>query len=409
MPRIYFDTNVFSNLKTDKEEPFIEINRLFKTYKNILSFYFSVAHIRDKKKDLTNYKFEDYEFMEKIVGDNYLAYHLLEKRTSFYLATPLMVYNDSKDDFDVLTDFFEPKVDDEASILFHKKFIKNLFSTIPFNVNRTSHNSLSENQKKLMGELLPLDKANPTLFDLMQNIPLFTRKIFADSSLYKQLRNLIDKGVNNGAIDLSDNVDFNLALKETSVQKTFLEFITDNMHYKDKSQIPFYEFYSCCYNMLDVFGISKDKITQKNTLDNSFNDGLHSNFAQYCDYFITDDSKTRIKSKALYKLFNIETQVISVNEFKTILVEILADAEDSLSYFINKLTYDLQTAGKQELMVNNEKTIFKLDRNHMYLDFFDTVLEVSSDDCIEIIIFKGEANALSEPSYYEQSLIIKKL
>ncbi|HEY9196150.1 MAG TPA: hypothetical protein VIM77_07785, partial [Mucilaginibacter sp.] len=117
MPRIYLDTNVFSNLKNDKDSRFHELNDLLKIYKKKLSFYFSVAHIADKRKDKTDFKFEDFKFMETLVGDNYIAYDPIERITSLYLATPLMVFEDNEgDELEILKDFFEPKESDNPII-----------------------------------------------------------------------------------------------------------------------------------------------------------------------------------------------------------------------------------------------------------------------------------------------------
>jgi hypothetical protein len=88
MARIYFDSNVFSKLRNNNIEKYKTLNEVLKKYKDNLVFVFSHAHLRDKVNDLTDYKYLDFEFMQEFVIDNYLSYHLLEKYTSFYLATP---------------------------------------------------------------------------------------------------------------------------------------------------------------------------------------------------------------------------------------------------------------------------------------------------------------------------------
>jgi len=215
MARIYFDTNVFSNLQSNKDAKFQELNAQLDIYKKKLSFYFSYAHIRDKRKDLTDYKFKDFDFMETFVGDNYLAYHPQEKKTSFYLATPLMVFNDNpEDDLNGLLDFFKPNDDDDELIRNLKTLTKTLYSAIPLPLLPNPSEALPYNQKRIISEILPLDKENPNFFDLMENMSEFTRKVFADSDLYKELRNMIYTGINNGTLTINDDLDFNEALKK---------------------------------------------------------------------------------------------------------------------------------------------------------------------------------------------------
>lgn len=55
MPRIYFGTNVFSNLRVNAKPKYQLLNKLIEERKDRLSLYFSIAHIRDKRKDQSGY------------------------------------------------------------------------------------------------------------------------------------------------------------------------------------------------------------------------------------------------------------------------------------------------------------------------------------------------------------------
>ncbi|MEO6520537.1 MAG: hypothetical protein ABIN91_02595 [Mucilaginibacter sp.] len=410
MARVYFDTNVFSNLRANKDAKFQELNNLLKIYQLKLSFYFSIAHIRDKRKDSSDFKFRDFEFMEGFVGDNYLAYDPIKKRPSFYLATPLMAFNDHhpESEFSLTKNFFEPSEDDEESAKDLKSTIKTLFSSIPLQLPERSYDTLTDNQKQLMSELIPAEKNDLNFFDMIQSVSGFIRKINTDTLMYKELRNMIYTGINNGGLNLNPDTDFNEALKHTAVQKSFTDFVKDNMHTQDKSKIPFYDYYNVAYAMLDAFGISKDKLTAKNELSNMRNDGMHSYFASYCDYFVTDDKTTILKSNAMYGLSEVKTKVVTVDEFKTLLPNLLADFDEDWDWFTKKIINDLTRAGRQFADVIGDKTVYRLDSNHRYLDFFDAVLEVKGSNSYEVILFKGESNLLSEPSFSEQAQIINR-
>lgn len=405
MPRIYFDTNIYSNLKGSLDTKYRELNRLLLEYQPVLSIYFSYALIRDKRKDLTDRKFEDFKYIETWTGNNYIAYDPLEKRTSFYLATPTMVFNDNpEDDMNGLLNFFDAADDEDEMI---KAIPKTLFSNIPIPLDRDSLNKVPDEQKRVLNEIMPFDKEHPTLFHVMENMTVFTQKIFADSSLYKQLRNMLYDSINGGRLILNDDLAFNEALKSTIVQKSFLEFVEDNLKMNHKNGVPFYDYYHSAYNMLDMLGIKKDKITAKNTLNNVHTDGMHSYFAHYCDYFVTDDANVAIKSKALYKMMGIDTMVVSVEEFIISLQEIYAANFETLDFFRHKLVDDLQQAERIHPDIVGDKTIYRFSRNHRYLTFFDAILEVRGEGIIQLVIFKGESNLLSEPGFSEQAKIIK--
>ncbi|WP_157750617.1 hypothetical protein [Mucilaginibacter gotjawali] len=383
------------------------MNQLLEVYKDRLSFFFSYAHIRDKRKDLTDIKFEDFNFMETLVHDNYLAYHPLEKYTSFYLATPLMVYDDNpEDDLKYLLHFFELQEEDDDAIRTMKVLIKSLYSAIPLPIHTPDIKSLPQNQQQLMIDLLGEDKPERTFFDLMANMSTFTMRLFKESNLYKELRNMIYEGINKGTMTLNPDLDFNQALKNTQVKKTFLEFVHDNLSRIGKTEVPFYDFYLSAYNMLDVFGINKDKVTNKNTPDNIMTDGIHTYFGQYCDYLVTDDATITIKANAMYKLFDFSTQVLSVDEFIKTLPDMLIDWPEDNDWFIRKLVYDLQNSERLDPIEKDGVTIKRLAKNHLYFDFFDTVLEVNSHNASQIVICKSDSNQLSEPNFFEVSQLI---
>jgi len=92
MKRVYFDSNVFNKLRRNELPEYKKLNELIARYKNNFSFFFSCAHIRDKEKDESSIKFQDFIFMESLTSDNYITYDAEEKRPYHYLATPKMAY-----------------------------------------------------------------------------------------------------------------------------------------------------------------------------------------------------------------------------------------------------------------------------------------------------------------------------
>jgi len=75
MTRIYFDSNVYSNLRRNEKQEYQLLNHLINRYRHSLTFFFSDAHVRDKKRDTSSIKYQDFDFIESLTKDNYLSYH----------------------------------------------------------------------------------------------------------------------------------------------------------------------------------------------------------------------------------------------------------------------------------------------------------------------------------------------
>lgn len=64
------------------------------------------------------------------------------------------------------------------------------------------------------------------------------------------------------------------------------------------------------FELLDLLGYWKDKYNDKSNYARLW-DSNHCFYASYCDYFISNDKRTVNKSKVVYSLYNITTQIIS--------------------------------------------------------------------------------------------------
>lgn len=407
MPRIYFDTNVFSNLRVNAKPKYQLLNKLIEERKGRLSLYFSIAHIRDKRKDQSGYKFLDFDFMETLTGDNYLSYDPIEKRTGLYLATPKMVYDEDRpeEEYSSIIDFFEPSEGDDELIRPLKTLFQTTLGSIPMGIDNNMFESLPEEQKKLVSSFLPM-KEGATLLDMMKSMMGFTEELHTDGRLYKDLRTMVDQGLNNGLVTLNGETDFNEALKDTALKETFFDYVKSTIYHKDKDNIPYYDFYQLAYSTLDILGISKDKISKKNTLGNLQNDGMHAYFARYCDYFVTDDKTITSKTRAMNNLMDISMSVLSVDEFNDLLPDLISEKRDDWEILKNKLLWDLKNSPRKNAENFEKSTIHRLSQNHRYLDFFDAVIEVITTEERKMIAFKGISNPQSSPGLSECQKII---
>lgn len=339
MARIYFDSNVYSNLRNKKEEKYKLLNDTISKFKSNLIFVYSHAHIRDKISDLTEHKFDDFKFMKELVVDNYLSYHGVEKNTDFYLATPLEVFedNDSLDSVDSVMNFM--------------------------------------------------------------------------SRPYKEIRSLIEKERDNISYPVGER---SYVLKELfsegKLGEKFVDFIKDSLYHKDKNNIPYYDFYLHSYSILDILGFSKDKLNSKNSYNNLFNDSLHSYYARYCDYLVTEDEGLRKKSRILYDEYKCSTEILSVDEFLKNIEIIGSATERNISDFIKKIASDLYFGTVLSKNEEEESVVSVLRASQKYFNFFD-ILSIlkTKDEGYFVFITKSESHYLSAPNFRECEMITNRL
>ncbi len=64
------------------------------------------------------------------------------------------------------------------------------------------------------------------------------------------------------------------------------------------------------FELLDLIGYWKDKYNEKSNYARLW-DSNHAYFSSFCDYFISDDKRTRNKANVAFHIFDIKTQAIS--------------------------------------------------------------------------------------------------
>lgn len=410
MARIYLDSNVFSNLRNPKDDSHRLLKRLLENYHRNMSFHFSNAHIRDKKKDNSEFKFEDFKFMETLVQDNYLSYHPIKGHTSFYLATPQMAFEDeSIDSIDDLLSFFDPNEKDEDLMDSLKNHLTSVLDMNEIKVEQTLIDSGIE--KETIDKIFTGKEGTPSLLDISKNIAHLSRDIISDGLTYRNLRNLINNGFSGDMTKFKDNkFGLNEAFKDSFFQKTFVDFIKDSIHVENKTRIPYYNFYMLSYQVLDILGISKEKLKKNNGFGNILNDALHSYYARYCDILVTNDKGLMEKSSILYNMYEVSTLILTVEEFNELLPEIGLNTDETPEYFFKKLNYDIQNS-KRTFHAYTEKgnEILRLDEISVYFNFFDVILEEILENSRRYILCKSDTSYLSEPNYRETERIINRL
>jgi hypothetical protein len=224
-----------------------------------------------------------------------------------------------------------------------------------------------------------------------------------DKSAYKGLRNAVDKNINNGKFTVEfDKIDFNDDLKNSVLQKTFIEYVNSNLNPNGDKKITDYDFYIQAYFTLDLLGISKEP-AKSVKFRNVMNDGYHSYYGAFCDFVVSDDQGFLKKTKALYRLLGIESKVYHIDEFINYFTLLKNSLEkDSSTFFkllINDIKNGLVLENKNSLKYNRQTTLIK--PFHSYLNHFNRIESIVEDNQ-NFILLRRKTKNYSYFSFYRE-------
>ena len=405
MIRVYLDTNVYSYLKNSPDPAIRKFHTSLIKYKSTLLYCYSHGHLLDFKQDKSDKKYADLDFIETLADNNYISYNGMEKTTSCYLAKPCEAFDglgeDTKIDFKSIFDLDTSILPVEQQQQFAAA--KDLLFNQEFDFSFASANPLPDDAKNALSKFLPVSKSKFTFLELTEQFMQMYDVMNEDKTAYKDLRNYLDKNLNNGKFTVDDNsIDFNDDLKNSMLKKTFVEFVNNTLNPDGKKQVTDYDFHVQAYTSLDLLGISKDP-SKKAKFRNIFNDGMHSYYGAFCDYVISHDEDFIKKTKALYKLLDLKTVVISLEEFMQS-IDIIANIEEKdLTTFIQVLETDISKGmvmgSRPSIRYNRHTTTIK--PFHLYLGYFNKIEQISEPD-FNYIVFTNQRHNYSNFVFYKE-------
>lgn len=238
---------------------------------------------------------------------------------------------------------------------------KNVLTNLKFDTNIFNQTNLPEDVSTPLSKILPTGGQSMSIIEMSQHLLDVLHSMENDKSVYKGLRTVSDKYLNNGKFTVDyDSIDFNEDLKDSPLQKTFIDYVTSNLNLSGEKKVTKYDFFTNAYMTLDLLGISKDS-SKTVKFNNMLNDGFHSYYAAYCDILVSDDIGFLKKTKALYKLLNIETQVLHIDDFIKEFSFLIDNHEESKEVFFALLSNDLKNG-----LISNTKKSIRFNRQTTY-------------------------------------------
>ncbi|MCA0335242.1 MAG: hypothetical protein LCH44_14995 [Bacteroidetes bacterium] len=409
MIRIYLDWSVVSNFKKDE---FAEIREFISEHKDYLQFPYSPAHFKDLMK---SYNSDNEYFNQDLQNLEYLSEkHLLrwgKDGIEVLFGTPQEYFEGEKDSEDVFSmmdieKIFNDLDADDFGIGKFGTLIKSLYQLMPTGIEITDEN------KEILQKMFPNIDSNSSMWDLMKDITPFSKRLLTEKEYYKDFRKTIsDKGFkldpNSGNWNVDEvfnNIDTFLQKQNTKL--TFREYV--NTCFKNRKEpVNRFEFYTTAYLLLDMIGYKSDNLPKPtDNMQNIQNDAEHSFYSAHCDYFVVIDKKLTIKTKVLFKEFNIPTVVISPKEFIDTIKSKLHFIETN-KHFVNEAIGFLEKENIVETYEKGEEIevdTFAFKLPIFYFNFFNyAVYQNYSDQNAFVLTFKRVFKNYSNFIYYTES------
>jgi hypothetical protein len=367
----------------------------------------------DLKTDKTDIKFKELEFIETLVGDNYLSYHAIEKKTNPYLVRPLDAFKDTENTEDFsLTNFFENIDLSYATQEQKEQFAKarEILTRQNIDIGLSKLQNLPEDISSVLSKILPLGASEMSIMELAEYIMGKLKLLEEDKTVYKDLRNIVDLNINDGKYTVEyDNIDFNDDLKNSVLQKSFTDYVNANLNPNGDKVISNYDFFIKAYFTLDLLGISKEP--SKNVrFRNVMNDGYHGYYGAFCDYVVSEDQGFLKKTRAMYRLLNIQTKVIHIDEFIPFFKILSNNFEQSTDIFFDLINNDLKSGlvleSKPSIRYNRQTTTIKPAAN--YLGYFNRIDRIKQSGQDFILLSRTTHNYSYFSFYREYEGVVNK-
>lgn len=126
---------------------------------------------------------------------------------------------------------------------------------------------------------------------------------------FRQQLNIDPLRINNySPKEVIEQIDLN---KSALGGFTLLELIEKGIEiHPDGKDMSLHNRFAGVFEILDLVGFWKDKYNVKSNYARLW-DSSHAYFSTFCDYFISDDKRTRNKAKVVFELYKVKTKVIS--------------------------------------------------------------------------------------------------
>lgn len=382
--RIYFDSNIFRRIRKDSKTFNAELYESVKSLREAFLFIFSDAHLVDLSSSDSTYRDKDLQHMEEYVGKNFFSFDQVHKKFHISLATPSEAYANTNyhlynrvldDPFEALENLLN---EEEAKIF--KPFLDNILN-LPLPPVSDASKEFSTSASFKMEE--PLKEVR-TLRDLIAE----AGGMLTDKNEFAAIQSIMFNYINRDDYSFDAwSFDFDEKMKATAIGKTFTEMV--NMTCAGLPKEDTYNRFINFYTFLEFFGVTQERSggkRKKNSMQDLHKDAAHAYFASNTDYFVSDDKGVLSKAFIAYRMFDINTEVLSINDFMTKCGFLLKNEED-LSSLFRGLRFSLKSGFVMEHSSLTDHQLIKLP--YQVLNYFDRLQVDNISNSPSLLLFRS--------------------
>lgn len=416
MIRVYFDWNVYTNLKKETENPFKSILSIIKNNKGKILFPYSPAHLNDLKRGFSNNEnaksktYTDLNLLQEISNDHCLYFDKNSNKVLPYIINPIEQFNDLIENGQIIPfDIDNPfNLDSQETTSILWQNCLNELKKIPSGLNSDQINLISEKYGNINDLFKNLRNEN-NFYNLLKDVSNLMVKNELQSTIYKTIRNASVTGLKIKTDYKQWGNPFEYLDKLLVKNQMFQSFqhmidgiLNDINKEKPSSRFDYFINY---YLSLDVFGYYPDKV-----FPNLIDDATHAYYGAHCDIFVTDDKYTYHKVKEIYNHFNIATKVCKAADFPSEfyqLNEIGNNNPKNISEQIVEIIRNSFILLKSMDDEFNPVTIYKIQ--HPIADFFNRMQISHFSDSTSLFIYKKTDNYSTFLFWTEIKSIVNKI
>jgi hypothetical protein len=387
--RIYLDTNILQDLKNENISSLLQKVKQ-DALRNI--YCFSEAHLQDLSRDKGDQKFTDMQAMESIVQDNC---YFFKQGTQFEHFTPFEYYNSF--DWSYTFDTDDIFSGDEMGHI-----MENIFKLTPldFKIFIQSDQLPSD----MPEEFKALLEQPGNFYEFFQAFMDFTEELTIEQKRFKEFikylhQNSLLSGL-YGAMGIEGYDGVNITNKD-KLRESYAGYFTKNQR---RNQ---YELFMDMYYGLETFGFVKGK-PKKQKMMNLINDSRHAFFGAHCDIVVSKDADFRNKAKFMYHICDIETKVLSFEEYETALDQWSDEAALGIVDLINAANREYKETEIIREEKNEQTQTYYFALPQTYLSYFD-LYGVSFSEKGNYIFFTKKPSTLANGTFVKEIIKITGL
>lgn len=358
MLKVYFDHNVYSDISKELDDEFID--KIVQLSKKDVLFFYSQAHLNDLSSDSTEYKFKELKVIERIADNNFL--HL--DTESDHIVNSQILATEAFNRFGML----QNNVGQSLRSVFDKTGDPLIDLTI--SLSKLQPIDLGEGIEEILNRK-ETDKAKVTYvklgitkrkYNLGEWILIYTTmmdKLENDPSLLKEIRRSSMQYLNVDKFDLKiGSINFDENLRKSKLGKSFEEMLIRQMSFLPENLKSHYLEFITGFNMINFLGLDYER-NKKVKFKSTQNDAQHTYFGSFSNIIVSRDDGLLNKAKFIYKYYDIDTKIMSTDEFVAFAKIYRSESYLSESLFLSNL-YHLS---KSSFIITERRPIIKHNQN----------------------------------------------